>query len=427
MVGLTVIALVGLPGCQIAKAGTRCRHAGETGQDATFVLQCKAGRWRRIMTKVQAAQILAALITARSVRSVATGAAHTCAATEDGKVRCWGRNSSGQLGDGTMIDRLQPVETWEHGNVIEVHAGADFTCALHQHFDVPGGAVNCWGSDARGQLADGGRLNSSWPVPSGVPFSPLGWDYGYSAVSTGREYACAGDEHGIWCWGSNTAGQLGDATTMDRGRPVAVVGYTRWVPMVTGTSHTCAGPTDYYHGGIECWGSNASGQLGDGTGVDHSTPSAVPGITNAIAFAAGGDHTCAVINNGTAQCWGSDGAGELGDGTTTDRPTPTPVTGVAGVTAITAGPRDTCVVLVDATAMCWGDNSFGQLGSGSIGGSGPAHVAGLTGVTSISIGDDHTCAVASRKLYCWGRNDAGQLGDGTTTDSPLPRPVNVAG
>ena len=176
----------------------------------------------------------------------------------------------------------------------------------------------------------------------------------------------------------------------------------------------------------------------------------------AVAIAAGGYHSCAVLDDGTAKCWGSNGSGELGQGDTTTRGDGAGEMGDGldtidlgtGRTAITmaAGLAHTCAVLDDGTAKCWGENGSGQLGrfntsdmgdgAGEMGDSLAAIDLG-TGRTAtvFADGNNHSCALLdSRALRCWGANGQGQLGQGDTfargdnvAEMALLLPVRLAG
>jgi alpha-tubulin suppressor-like RCC1 family protein len=251
---------------------------------------------------------------------------------------------------------------------------------------------------------------------------------------------------GVQCWGSNRYGQLGDGTTTDRGSAYYVAGLSSGVLAVSPSSgasiggsegHTCA---VMVAGGVKCWGLNFAGQLGDGTTTNRLTPVDVPGLAGpAVDVAAGFDHTCALLETGAVQCWGANASGQLGDGTTTPRPAPTNVTGLpSGAVEIAAGPRHTCVITPASDAKCWGANEKGQLGDGTtIMRPAPVDVSSLAGNTAAispggSIyqqdlnstafrGGGHTCAItASGGAKCWGANFTGQLGDGSFTDHLTP-------
>src|SRR5439155_1721197 len=151
-----------------------------------------------------------------------------------------------------------------------------------------------------------------------------------------------------------------------------------------------------------------------------SVPVAVRGLTTATRVVTGDAHTCALLGDGTVQCWGGGDSGQRGDGTFTNISTvPGAVDGINGAVAVAARGYHSCALLVDGTVKCWGRNAEEQRGNGTtIGSRVPGGVAGLPSATAVSGGFHHTCALLSDgTVQCWGRNLEGQLGDGTTTSS----------
>jgi alpha-tubulin suppressor-like RCC1 family protein len=158
-------------------------------------------------------------------------------------------------------------------------------------------------------------------------------------------------------------------------------------------------------------------------------PPQPPPQARPVAVAAGWDHNCALIDDGSVWCWGANDSGQLGNGSTTDTATPTRVVGLDGkASSIAAGVRHTCAALLGGVVQCWGDNSQGQLGTAAPASSStPLDVLRLnTGVIEISSGNLHSCAhLSDRSAKCWGSNDYAQLGDGAGT--ARPEPVDVIG
>jgi alpha-tubulin suppressor-like RCC1 family protein len=310
----------------------------------------------------------------------------------------------------------------------------DNACAL-----LTAGVVDCWGINSFGQLGNGSTAGSSTPVAvAGITNT--------TAIAVGGGNACAVLAGGsIECWGANFDGELGNGTTTASSTPVLVSGITNATAIAAGESNTCA---VLVTGGVDCWGDNEGGQLGNGTskgpdtcvnGPCSTTPVQVSGITNATAVTVGSGFACALLAGGGVDCWGDEVYGVLGQGSTpppdickNDRcsTTPLPVTGISDASAIAAGVYHMCAALTGGSIDCWGWNSSGQLGNGttSEGNSTPtpAAVSGITSAVAISAGQQHTCAVlAGGSVDCWGENVSGGLGNGSTTDSSVPVPVQT--
>lgn len=257
---------------------------------------------------------------------------------------------------------------------------------------------------------------------------PLLIDQHARIVAAGGYHTCALTTAGaVLCWGANQAGQLGDGTTLAHGTPRVVKGLTGVVVAISaGSAHTCALLAG---GGVQCWGANWAGQLGDGSTTARLEPVPVSGLSGVTAIAVGALHSCALTGAGAVLCWGSNVWSALGDGTATDRPVPVPVTHLSrGATAITAGAGHSCAVVAKGDVWCWGWNLTGQLGDGThTSWSTPVAVRGLSGdAVEVAASAGFTCArLDGGRVECWGRNyPYGQLGDGTERDRTIPMGVH---
>ena len=305
-----------------------------------------------------------------------------------------------------------------------ISAGYGHTCG----HDLDG-KLYCWGDNRYGQLGDGTNTDRLTPVAVQVPAGVM-----LSGVSAGADHTCAdGSDGQVYCWGSNAYGQLGDGTKTGRDTPVAVQAPEGVVlsGVSAGYLHTCANGSD---GSVYCWGHNSDGQLGDGTTTASPIPLAVPAPAAEVTHSevsAGRFHTCAHGSDGNVYCWGNNGSGQLGDGTTTNRWTPVAVKALEGVTlsGVSVGAFHTCADGSDGQVYCWGANRYGQLGDGTnTSRDMPVPVQAPEGVvlSGVSVGHRHACAIdPNGELFCWGYNYYGQLGDGTRINRLTPVAVQV--
>ena len=357
-------------------------------------------------------------------RSIAAGGYHTCAVTTAGGAKCWGDNNSGELGNGSNTKSPVPVDvTGLIGGVAAVAAGLAHNCAV-----TSAGGVKCWGAGQAGQLGNGSYAGSPFPVDvtgltSGV------------AIAAGDWHTCAlTGAGGVKCWGSNSQGQLGIGSS-DPPRsyvPLDVSGLTSGVVgIAAGGTSTCALLNT---GGVQCWGANGSGQLGNGNYTDSYRPVDVSGLTSgAASVAVGGLSVCALASTGGLKCWGSNAFGELGIGSFDPLKSNVPLDNrlTYGVTSVAGGFRHICALNSPggAKTWCWGSNIEGQLGIGTFppNGKAPLDVPGAGGAVAITGGYDHTCALMSspHAAKCWGRGLEGQLGNGENRTSYAP--VDVSG
>ncbi len=375
-------------------------------------------------------------IARNSATQITAGLAHACALTTSGVVQCWGANLYGALGtpqQGSNFSdtpRSPPVIA---SGIVAISAGVVHTCALNAI-----GWVQCWGDNWNGQLgSDTGNATSSF-----TPLLVSGLNAPVIAIAAGGFHSCAlTSAGGVWCWGANADGELGNGSTFSSNMysskpPTAVVGLPAGVVAITaGNSHTCALTAN---GAVWCWGDNNEYQLGN-TGGKSAVPVAVAGLPAVMAITAGDQHNCALTTTGGVQCWGRGAKGNLGNGSILSSATPATVTGLSsGVSAIGSGQSadHTCAVQ-NGSLWCWGNNDYGQLGNGSTSTSGsnvPVQVSGLyNGAVAVAASHRSTFLLTTAGgIQSWGYGVDGELGDGSITfgDSNAPSsttPVSVAG
>ncbi len=354
---------------------------------------------------------------------VSAGGGNSCALMGDQTVWCWGQNTSGQLGDGTIKDAMVPVQVTGLPPALDVAPGHDHTCAIDTT-----NQVWCWGSNAFGELGNGTTsVDSTAPVQAGT-FAGL-------QVSAGDGFSCAVTAvHTARCWGDNNFGELGDGTTNDSSTPKLVKGLTGVVSVAAGYFHACALLST---GRVWCWGDNGNGELGNGTTTASDVPVPTP-LEGATAVAAGAADSCAITGIGDLQCWGNNNVGQLGIGNFTDAHVPAQVASLnSGVQQVGLGLDFGCALANTPapSVVCWGDaDGYGQLGDGIFSEQDPfptlafglqtPPAGGTGGPAQIAVGGHHACVVlTTAKAECWGHNLTGALGDGSTLDRAIPGPV----
>ncbi len=379
------------------------------------------------------------------VVQLTAGGEHSCALTAAGDLYCWGRNDSGQVGDGSLDDVLSPTAVMlpDALRVTCVSAGLQHTCAAGTRGGSPEDEdeVWCWGDNSDGQLGSSG--GSTQPTPAraegldGLTAIPL--------VAAGGQHTCVindgpvGDE--ILCTGNNDSGQLGSLApsavnqyAFDNG-----VSYVDITALEAGDQHSC-----FIMDGQRavCWGESDAGRLGDGTsGAAHPNTASVlyamDEITDDVtAIATGLSHTCVLNVAGEIHCAGSGGLGELGAGTMDVYYAMVQPAGPAEWTAVGAGYQQTCGIRSGAL-WCWGWSNGGALGVGVEPNEQPptrvlrGEIPAGEAPTAITLGGGggatHVCALAGGIVYCWGTNGSGEVGIGSTTPDPVTMPMRVLG
>ena len=384
----------GQQSCAISNAGAlRC-----WGDNVTGELGLGDTRARGTKASDLGSALVGPDLGAHSVKQMALGRGHTCAILEDDTLRCWGSNDLGRLGHGDTTTRgdgagemgsaLPITELGGSGKVSAVAAGETHSCAL-----LSGGRVKCWGNNSSGQLGIGSttaRGGATGEMGDNLAAVDLGPGRTAKKVAVGVSHSCAVlDPDTLKCWGKNDRGQLGrgdvdargdEASEMSMLTPIDLGPDVVVLDVAAGAVHTCA----LLKGGqIKCWGGNDLGQLGLGNTADRGDEPGEMGTAlaavnlgrDAVALTSGFNHTCALLDNRTVKCWGGNGLGQLGQGDTTHRGDAENELGIQllavnlgtgrTVRAVSAGWAHSCALLDDGSIRCWGNNASGQLGVGN--------------------------------------------------------------
>jgi alpha-tubulin suppressor-like RCC1 family protein len=380
-----------------------------------------------------------ASIQALGIGRISAGNGHSCGLTSIGQAYCWGFNGSGQLGNGDHVRQLTPVAVVAPNGGSVLRFSSIATYSNHSCGLTSSGQAYCWGSNGPGLLGNGDSTFADQSTPVAVVAPNGGNVLKFSSITVGQSHSCGLTSSGqAYCWGDNSAGQLGngDTTRAFQLVPVAVVAPSgasplRFSSISAGAIHTC-GLTSA--GFAYCWGYNAFGELGNGdtTAATQVVPVMVaPSRGSVLRFSsisAGGIHSCGLTLNGTAYCWGDNGFGELGNGDVTRVNQYAPVEVVAATggsvlsfSSISGGFYHTCALTLSGTAYCWGSNVSGVLGNGGTASAtefAPVAVGTPNGgstlrFSSISTSKSHSCGLTSNgQEYCWGSNANGELGNG---------------
>jgi alpha-tubulin suppressor-like RCC1 family protein len=332
------------------------------------------------------------------VKAVSSGTEDTLALLEDGTVMIWGENQRGGLGQGSEEPRqsLAPIPVPGLEHVQALASGQGFNLAL-----LEGGQVVAWGNDEEGELGNG-VMQKENPTPTAIPGLS-----GVTAIAAAGQHALALLEDGeVVTWGSNESGQLGNGTTSASDVPVAVEGLAgaQGVAATPATSFALLGS-----GSVESWGSNTAGELGigktEGELARSKVPVSVGGLSGVRSLVAGSalpgvdveGRTFAILEDGTVDGWGADNSGALG--LVAEADTPTHVPGLAEVTSIATGFNFSLALLQNGAVYAWGNGEF--LGTGEAGRSThtPVRVCGIEEATAIAAGAD-SYAVAPEQPLC---------------------------
>jgi alpha-tubulin suppressor-like RCC1 family protein len=324
---------------------------------------------------------------------VATGSDRgSCGVLRSGRVRCWGNAGDGIQGNAGAKSTATPVEVGGITNATQITAGFFVRCAL-----LSTGHIDCWGL-----LGSGEKVQETPVEVPGIS----------NAIQVAGTCALLSTGH-VEC-GAET--------------PVEVQGISNAVQVASAGRYTCAVLAS---GHIECWGNNEDGQLGNGTTTNSTVPVEVLGVTDAIQVSAGESlaHACAVLATGSVECWGTNRSGDLGNGTEASSTVPVEVLGLTDAIEVSASDvGSTCAVRSSGQIDCWGSAGLLAHGGDSANSSVPVEVEGLLApATQVSIGDGTACTVLVNGLMeCWGQGDAGALGNGKAPRLSI-KPVEVLG
>lgn len=396
---------------------------------------------------------------------LALGGSHSCVLRTDGRILCWGLNSDGQLGQGTVANlgdnefpnTVPPIDLG--GLASHVSAFATRTCAVRS----TDAALFCWGRGAQGQLGLGHLItigDNESPLSAGrVPGLPPGR---IESVAMGSDQTCllVRTPLSAFAFTSTATPSSGPGLQLLsawNGSLVAVAPETDPVPefQVGNASEGPAARTTLGQIGdtrevVVCFGNNAVGALGTAGRVVGDNEAASPDSSEVdvgapvLDLAFGTEHACAIVARGLVRCWGTGANGRSGTSRSTtvgltNAPSSLWIPSPRRIVLLATGSTHACALRDDGWVRCWGANYNGQLGDGSttnIGGSAPIptnSIVDLAAAVSVVVaGSSHACALRSamRDVVCWGMNTNGQLGTGTTAQQQsavLATPVNVGG
>ncbi|QTA78778.1 Cell adhesion related domain (CARDB)-containing protein, immunoglobulin-like fold-containing [Desulfonema limicola] len=346
---------------------------------------------------------------------ITAGNDHTVALDSDGNVWAWGGNNYGQVGDGSVEDRLTPVQVQGVSNITEIAAGAWHTLALDIY-----GSVWAWGYNPDGQLGNGTQINSSVPVNvSGLT--------DIIAIATGNSHSIALKGDGtVWTWGKNSSYQLGHGLgdTTDELIPGQVPNLFNVIDIAGGYNFTTVLKQDRT---VWSWGRNDRGQLGTGDIIDRKVPAQALLAANADSiYGTLGTRAFAIMTDGTVWGWGYNGMnGAVGNGSGWDQPFPVKV--LDNATDLSGGEWHTIALTSDGTIKAWGRNDEGEYGNGTTNySSTPVPGADISNVINIEAGRVFTVALKENgTIWCWGYNGKGQLGNNTTENALIPVQVII--
>ncbi|GAC56657.1 putative serine/threonine protein kinase [Gordonia hirsuta DSM 44140 = NBRC 16056] len=342
-----------------------------------------------------------------------------CTISQDQELYCWGRNNSGQLGDGSNTQRNTPVKVPGLTNVTAVSTGSyksksdeilGTTCA------VADGEAYCWGNNNYGEIGDGTETNRDTPT------KVAGLDKVATVVQAyGTSCAVTEAEQEVYCWGYGSFGQIGDGTEERSTKAPSKVQGLSGVTALSGDGRSfCA----VAQGKLHCWGDNKHGQLGDGTVDQRNTPVVVQNLENVESVSVGystdneegNQQSACAVADGKVYCWGA----------WENRKVPGEVVGLTDARQVAFDVASACAITEGGELYCWGYNRFGQIGTGdTVKVETPTKVDGLSRVFAVTVGKSTTCArtrdADTESTYCWGVAHGGNADATTPQKMAIPQ------
>jgi gliding motility-associated-like protein len=319
----------------------------------------------------------------------------------------WGSNNVGQLGDGTINEKLIPTPMGFASDWSHIATGRLHSLAIKKD-----GTLWVWGANSSMML---GLAVSDKVIPT-----QLGSSTDWKQIVAGFDCSQALKTDGsLWAWGRNAIGELGDGTTVEKYTPIHIGTSTNWDKISNMFENCVALKKD---GTMWAWG------YGNDSWSSNWKPTQIGLSSDWNQISAGDDFVIALKKDGTLWTWGYNSSGQLGDGTTINRMIPAQIGTSNDWAQISAGTSFVLALKKNGTIWSWGQNNWGQLGDGTIINKlVPNQVGNGTDWVQISAGAYHSTAIRQDgTLWTWGSNLSGELGDGTKINKTVPVQIGVA-